>query len=120
LAGFVFFVVVHSTNNMQNAFNASMDRGGKFVNEATCTTCQFADDFSNYWTAVLYFRAANGTYKRVPQRSNTGFEGMNGGMTVYYMQDPIMNFQQTSKVTAFRPVSPSNNGTAPDPSRGSA
>jgi hypothetical protein len=81
-----------------------MDKAGKFVNQATCTTCQFSEDFSNYWTAVMYFRAANGTYKRVPQRSNTGFDGTNGGMTVYYMQDPIMNFQQTSKVTAFRPV----------------
>ena len=81
-----------------------MDRAGKFVDKATCTTCQFSEDFSNYWTAVMYFRAANGTYKRVPQRSNTGFDGTNGGMTVYYMQDPIMNFQQTTKVTAFRPV----------------
>lgn len=22
--------------------------------ESTCTTCQFSEDFSNYWTAVLY------------------------------------------------------------------
>jgi len=86
-----------------NAFNVTMDKAGKFVNRATCTTCQFSEDFSNYWTAVMYFRAKNGTYKRVPQRSNTGFDGQKGGMTVYYMQDPIMNFQQTSKVKAFPP-----------------
>lgn len=22
--------------------------------DSTCTTCQFSEDFSNYWTAVLY------------------------------------------------------------------
>ena len=34
---------------------------------ATCTTCHFDQDFSNYWTANLYFKAKNGSYKRVPQ-----------------------------------------------------
>ena len=47
---------------------------------STCTTCQPADDFSNYWTAALYFRARNGTYKGVSQKGNAGFEGQNGGM----------------------------------------
>jgi hypothetical protein len=70
---------------------------------STCTTCQFTEDFSNYWTAVLYFRARNGTYKRVPQIGNVGFDGQNGGMTVYYMQDALYDFQQKSKVTAFKP-----------------
>jgi hypothetical protein len=52
-----------------------------------------------------YFKARNGTYKRVPQIPNSGFNGVNGGMTVYYMQDGLYNFQQTSKVQAFKPVS---------------
>jgi hypothetical protein len=52
----------------------------------------------------MYFKAKNGTYKRVSQRTNTGFEGANGGMTVYYMQDPIMDREQKSKVTSFPPV----------------
>jgi hypothetical protein len=52
---------------------------------------------------VLYFKARNGTYKRVPQIPNSGFNGVNGGMTVYYMQDGLYNFQQTSKVQAFQP-----------------
>lgn len=30
---------------------------------ATCTSCNFADDFSNYWTANVYFKARNGSYK---------------------------------------------------------
>ncbi len=66
---------------------------------ASCTTCEFADDFSNYWTAVLYFRARNGTFKRVPQMPNQGFESADGGMTVYYT--PSYN---GGKVTAFQPV----------------
>jgi len=37
---------------------------------ANCTTCSFSEDFSNYWTANVYFRARNGTYKRVPQVPN--------------------------------------------------
>ena len=49
-----------------NAFNATMTTGD-VSEKATCTTCQFAEDFSNYWTANLYFKAKNGTYKRVPQ-----------------------------------------------------
>ena len=61
--------------------------------------------FSNYWTAVLYFRARNGTYKRVPQHANAGFEGATGGgMTVYYMTDPLYDSQPKSKVTAFKQV----------------
>ncbi|KAF1832110.1 hypothetical protein BDW02DRAFT_600202 [Decorospora gaudefroyi] len=70
---------------------------------STCTTCQPADDFSNYWTASLYFRARNGTYKRVMQKPNVGFEGQKGGMTVYYMQNQLADYQQEAKVTAFQP-----------------
>lgn len=51
-----------------------------------------------------YFKAKNGTYKRLTQKPNAGFDGVNGGMTVYYMQDGLYNFAQTSKVTAFKPV----------------
>ncbi|KAI0388165.1 hypothetical protein F5Y04DRAFT_287029 [Hypomontagnella monticulosa] len=86
-----------------NSFNATMDPSKDMPAESTCTTCQFSEDFSNYWTAVLYFKARNGTYKRVPQMPNSGFDGVNGGMTVYYMQDGLYNFQQNSKVTAFKP-----------------
>lgn len=68
--------------------------------EATCTTCTFAQDFSNYWTAVLFFRARNGTFHQVAQKGNVYFEESNGGMTVYY----IPSYGNT-KVTAFQPVS---------------
>ncbi|KAK5625980.1 hypothetical protein RRF57_001696 [Xylaria bambusicola] len=86
-----------------NTFNATMDpKTLSIPDAATCTTCTFAEDFSNYWTAVLFFRARNGTYKRVPQKGNVFFEESNGGMTVYY----IPSYQNT-KVTAFKPYLPS-------------
>ncbi|KAK7756307.1 hypothetical protein SLS62_001533 [Diatrype stigma] len=66
--------------------------------EASCTTCTFAQDFSNYWTAVLFFRARNGTFHQVAQKGNVYFEESNGGMTVYY----IPSYGNT-KVTAFQP-----------------
>lgn len=67
-------------------FNISMDPTRHNIGEeATCTTCTFAEDFSNYWTATLFFRARNGSYIRVPQRPNVDFDGARGGgMTVYY------------------------------------
>lgn len=41
------------------------------VARSTCTSCQFTEDLSNYWTAVLFYRAKNGTFKRVPQMAQT-------------------------------------------------
>ena len=49
-----------------NAFNFSMTTGD-VSKAATCTSCVFPEDRSNYWTANVYFKAKNGTYKRVPQ-----------------------------------------------------
>jgi Domain of unknown function (DUF1996) len=68
--------------------------------KASCTTCTFAEDLSNYWTAVMYFRSRNGTYKRVPQMGNQFLERAQGGMTIYY----IPPYDGESKTTAFRPV----------------
>ncbi|KAI1262315.1 hypothetical protein F5Y18DRAFT_439085 [Xylariaceae sp. FL1019] len=82
-----------------NSFNASMDPSSHDLpSMSTCTSCTFSEDFSNYWTAVLYFRARNGTYKRVPQIPSEGLTA-NGGITVYYIPSP----DATSNVTAFRP-----------------
>jgi hypothetical protein len=47
---------------------------------STCTSCQFTEDFSNYWTATLFFRARNGSLKRVPQIPQAGMEATQGGM----------------------------------------
>lgn len=87
-----------------NAFNASMP-SSDISALSTCTTCQFADDFSNYWTANLYFKARNGTYKRVPQGGAALQFGdqfstkIAGGILVYYVS------ASPGKITAFKPVS---------------
>ncbi|CAK7199334.1 hypothetical protein SEUCBS139899_002012 [Sporothrix eucalyptigena] len=67
-----------------NAFNVTMAAGADVSSAATCTTCTFSEDFSNYWTATIYFRARNGTFRRVKQMGNVGFEQATAGMTVYY------------------------------------
>ncbi|KAF2203035.1 hypothetical protein GQ43DRAFT_390963 [Delitschia confertaspora ATCC 74209] len=85
-----------------NAFNTTM-QSTDISTLATCTTCGYADDFSNYWTANLYFKARNGTYKRVPQVPNRELfndkytTGTKGGFVVYYVS-PGKN-----QVTAFKP-----------------
>ena len=111
----------------QNSFNVTMDHSTGFdlAARSTCTTCQFTEDLSNYWTAVVYFKARNGTYKRVPQLIQSGFEGTRGGgvvssdilsrpdhprkvltqppQVVYYMSDALFDTAQRSSVTAFKP-----------------
>ncbi|KAJ4345920.1 uncharacterized protein N0V89_012056 [Didymosphaeria variabile] len=58
---------------------------------------------SNYWTAVLYFKARNGTYKRVPQYPNALLGSLTGGMTIYYLQQDF-NSNGKTKITSFKPV----------------
>ncbi|KAL2153639.1 hypothetical protein VTH82DRAFT_4794 [Thermothelomyces myriococcoides] len=68
-----------------NSLNATMDPAEDRAELSTCTTCTYPDDFSNYWTGVLYFRARNGTYKRVKQAGVIFHEkARGGGTTVYY------------------------------------
>jgi hypothetical protein len=86
-----------------NVFNATMDSSKMNIGDTgTCTTCFFSEDFSNYWTAVLYFKARNGTYKRVPLYTNADLEGEVGGMTIYYTQLDF-NSNGNQKITAFKP-----------------
>ncbi|KAF2689108.1 hypothetical protein K458DRAFT_439541 [Lentithecium fluviatile CBS 122367] len=96
-----------------NSFNATLSHD--LPSASTCTSCTFSEDFSNYWTAVLYFRARNGTFKRVPQFVSEGLTG-NGGITVYY----IPSSNKTQSVTAFKPgfrmlVGDSTATSAPEP-----
>ncbi|KAF2437444.1 hypothetical protein P171DRAFT_425418 [Karstenula rhodostoma CBS 690.94] len=79
-----------------NSFNATLAHDLPAL--STCTSCTFSEDFSNYWTAVLFFRARNGTFHRVPQAPSEGLKG-DGGITVYYIPDA----KNTTAVTAFRP-----------------
>ena len=88
-----------------NTFAATMSSGANnnISETATCTSCFFSEDFSNYWTAVLYFKARNGTYKRVPIKANSALEGSTDGMTIYYTQKDF-NSNGNQKITAFPPV----------------
>lgn len=80
-----------------NSFNASMTPlAHDPPTLSTCTSCTYSEDFSNYWTASVYFRAKNGTFKRVPQVNNLGI-GTKQGMTIYY----IRGYTSSAKVTAF-------------------
>ncbi|EMD87317.1 hypothetical protein COCC4DRAFT_134482 [Bipolaris maydis ATCC 48331] len=83
-----------------NSFNLTMEPGVfDPPTRSTCTSCTYSEDFSNYWTASLYFRSPeNGTFQRVPQFANVGLQ-QDGGMTVYYMPYSAKN----NKMTAFRP-----------------
>jgi hypothetical protein len=88
-----------------NAFAPTMSSGpnNNISDTATCTSCFFSEDFSNYWTAVLYFKARNGTYKRVPIVANSALEGSTDGMTIYYTQKDFSS-NGKAKITAFPPV----------------
>ena len=84
-----------------NSFNATMEPVEyDLPSRSNCTSCTFSEDFSNYWTAAMYYRARNGTYKRVAQFPNAGLN-QNGGITVYY----IPPYDRVTNVTAFKPVS---------------
>ncbi|KAH6697381.1 hypothetical protein F5X68DRAFT_238804 [Plectosphaerella plurivora] len=81
-----------------NAFRPSMPQSLDLPSTSTCTTCTFSENFSNYWTANMYFRARNDTLIRVPQFANQFLEGADGGMTIYYIPP-----YDRSRVTAFAP-----------------
>ncbi|KAL7624590.1 hypothetical protein AAE478_006157 [Parahypoxylon ruwenzoriense] len=91
-----------------NAFNATMT--GDVGERATCTTCEMAEDFSNYWTAVLYFKhPVNGSYHRVPVINNAALAaGTQGGMTIYYTQhDFFTDDLKNQPIRAFPPAATS-------------
>ncbi|KAF2641720.1 hypothetical protein P280DRAFT_424183 [Massarina eburnea CBS 473.64] len=80
-----------------NSFNVTMDPNNDPAKLSTCTSCSFVQDKSNYWTAVMFFKAKNGTYTRVPQVGNGGPQGKlinKGGLDVYYIP--------SGKTTAFK------------------
>ncbi|KAG2017229.1 WSC domain-containing protein, variant 2 [Coprinopsis cinerea AmutBmut pab1-1] len=74
-----------------------MDPSIEYARTATCTSCKFKENKSNYWTAVMYFKHSNGSFIRVPQFPNHLTGNPNGGMTVYYIQPT----NRQRKVTAF-------------------
>ncbi|KAJ3508992.1 hypothetical protein NLJ89_g5458 [Agrocybe chaxingu] len=86
-----------SPANNQDAFSVTMAPSNDLPKISRCTTCTFKEDFSNYWTAVLYFQHANGSFKRVPQMPGQYLGNPNGGMSIYYIQPT-----NGQRVTAFK------------------
>lgn len=83
-----------------NSFNISMPADTHDLPaKSSCTSCEFEQDLSNYWTAVMFFKHKNGSYHRVPQVGNGGPQGKlinKGGLDVYYIP--------SGKTTAFKKV----------------
>jgi hypothetical protein len=75
--------------------NLRNGRGLQYAKSARLTSCSAKYIFTgNYWTAVIYFKARNGTYHRVPQRAQQGIEKTNGGMvqpSPYSFPFPLTN-----------------------------
>jgi hypothetical protein len=81
-----------------------------------------SEDFSNYWTAVMYFKhPTNGSYHRVPVVNNAALaSGTTGGITVYYTQydlsrdnlaqQPITVFKPGFRMTVGSPTSTAADG----------
>ncbi|PGH09651.1 hypothetical protein AJ79_05617 [Helicocarpus griseus UAMH5409] len=82
-----------------DSFNVTMEPvEHDLAGQSTCTSCSFAQDLSNYWTAVMFFRSNNGSYHRVPQIGNGGPQGQlinDGGLAIYYIP--------SGQTTAFAP-----------------
>ncbi|EJT71718.1 hypothetical protein GGTG_10972 [Gaeumannomyces tritici R3-111a-1] len=85
-----------------DAFNATMDPNIDISQTSTCKTCEFLENRSNYWTAVPYFGARNGSYHCVSQYPNAYHDPQVGGMTVYYTQESFFS-NGRNKITAFKP-----------------
>jgi hypothetical protein len=45
-----------------DSFNVTMDPANDPAQLSKCTSCTFNQDKSNYWTAVMFFKAKNGSY----------------------------------------------------------
>ncbi|TEB37040.1 hypothetical protein FA13DRAFT_1622492 [Coprinellus micaceus] len=85
-------------------FNITMDPANDISSIASCTTCRFKEDNSNYWTMVMYFRHRNGSFIRVPQIANENTGAPDGGMTIYYIEPraPSKNLTVTTFPKGFR------------------
>lgn len=83
-----------------NSFQVDMPEDYDLPGQSSCTSCSYAQDKSNYWTAAMYFQHNNGSYHRARQVGNGGPQGslnQEGGITMYYIP--------SGRTTAFAPVS---------------
>ncbi|KAL8689292.1 MAG: hypothetical protein Q9218_005004 [Villophora microphyllina] len=61
--------------DIAGAININQASNYDTLQQAKCSTCEIQDDKSAYWTPLLYYQHANGSFEEVN----------NGGMTVYYL-----------------------------------
>jgi hypothetical protein len=64
-----------------NGFGFSMDYDQARASQ--CSSCTIKQDFSNYWTPQLFYKAQNGSVIPVPVVGDD--DDSHGGMTVYYL-----------------------------------
>ncbi|KAF2011584.1 hypothetical protein BU24DRAFT_486322 [Aaosphaeria arxii CBS 175.79] len=86
-----------------NAFNATMEVRLLYQSSRATLISNHTDDSTIDWTAVMFFKHTNGSYKRVPIMQNAALpNGINGGMTIYYTQHDF-NGNGKDKITSFKP-----------------
>lgn len=67
---------------------------------------------------MLYFKARNGSYHRVPVINNAALDrGTVGGMTIYYTQFDFTTdgLKTQGRIKSFPPVCPQTSGLQPPP-----
>ena len=62
-------------HKIAGAENIGISSTYETLQQASCTSCAIGADKSAYWTPILYYQHANGTFEEVP----------NDGMTIYYL-----------------------------------
>lgn len=82
-----------------NGLSPTTDITSTPADRSTCTTCQFTDDFSNYWFPTLYFHGRNGSYHRVKNRlvpNRPDQAGAESALSIYYF-----NTRDTNRISVF-------------------
>lgn len=62
-------------HKLAGASNIDLNSDYQSLQQSNCTSCEIGADKSAYWTPILYYHHANGSFEEVP----------NQGMTVYYL-----------------------------------
>ncbi|CAD6582987.1 MAG: hypothetical protein ASARMPRED_001123 [Alectoria sarmentosa] len=67
--------VASHVHKISGASNIGRSSTYESLQSSSCTSCEINKDLSAYWTPLLYYEHANGSFEEVP----------NGGMAVYYL-----------------------------------
>ncbi|KIX99495.1 uncharacterized protein Z520_05071 [Fonsecaea multimorphosa CBS 102226] len=98
---------------MFGASNMGLDPTLDDLLASNCTSCSILQDHSVYWSPLMYFQHANGTFEMVPTE---------GGLTVYYFTEPspvdttpVVAFPQNFRMIAGNSLKRAFYGPVPDP-----